>query len=464
MSPNRIQYPMSKSTATRMLLNVNSTGAVVFHRTTTRFAFTLLLAIAATISQPSRQAFAQDTTGTPSDASKPESERLPPGYEAPPEKLAIMELDRPLLSKEELAKLKKDAWNSFNRIRTECDLSANGKRIIEGSIRFRLAEMTVKEDQSKLLRLHQQFVGELTTVGGVGKKASEIQDMTKALGQELVKQVPNVLKNNFYARLHATEILGEINYAPAYDVLIGIMQAKDITEDEENGQPEAVKIAAVSSLTRILRFANPTPKERLAIAFALVAELRKPDAFWWRQQRMIDALRYCNIPGIDQGNNDQPFVVEALVAIVKDNQRAWIVRTRACYALGRVPFPKTVRVDDVITAICECALEMCAAANANPRDLNWKRCFANLYFAFQPANGKDKDKDKDLNTELQGPGGLLTRNSGASKKAYEVLIPIFNDVRIASTDIHIAKPPAPENEKKLSDFVRARNGGQAKND
>lgn len=459
MSPNRIQYPMSKSTAARMLLNVNSTTAVVFNRTTTRLAFALLLAFAATVSLPSRPASAQDSTGAASDASKPESERLPPGYEAPPEKLAIMEMDRPLLSKEELAKLKKDSWNSFNRIRTECELNANSKRIIEGSIRFRLAEMTVKEDQSKLLRLHQQFVGELTTVGGPGKKQAEMQEMTKALGQELIKQVPNVLKNNFYARLHATEILGEINYSPAYDVLVGIMQAKDITEDEENGQPEAVKIAAVSSLTRILRFANPTPKERLAIAYALVAEIKKPDAFWWRQQRMIDALRYCNTPGIDQGDNDRPFVVEALVAVVKDNQRAWIVRTRACYALGRVPLPKSVRVDDIVTAICECGLEMCAAVNANPRDLNWKRCFANLYFAFQPANGKEKD----MNTESNAPGGLMTKNSGAAKKAYEVLIPIFNDVRIASTDIHIAKPPAEENVKKLSDFLRGRNGGQAAN-
>ena len=456
MSMNRLRYPMLKFTLARKPGFMNCQGQARFVRNATRIVCVIVTTVAIAMSVVDRSAMAQASSEAKSDESKPESERLPGGYQAPPERLAIMDLDRPLLDKDEMAKLKKEAVNKFAMVKQNCDLSPNGKKVIEGAIRYKLAEMTIKDEQSKLPRLHQAFLGEISKIGDNTKKASEIQDMSKQIGQEVLKRMPELLKNNFYVRLHAVEILGEMDFSPASEVLINVLQSNDITADEENGQPEAIKISAVNSLIRILRFAGPTAKERGLIAAAIISELRKSDAFWWRQVRMIEAIRYCDISGVDVGDKDRPFVVETLLSIAKDSERPWKVRTRACYALGRVPIPKSVRIDDVVTAVCECGLQLSNAAAANPRDLNWKKCFANLYFAFQTGG---KEKDKDMDAERRMPGGLLSRASAAAKPAYQVLLPIFNDVRISGDDIYIAKPPSAENIRKLTDFVKSRNSG-----
>lgn len=429
---------------------------------------------------------AQDSPGKAEEV-KPDPDKLPPGYVAPPGRLAIQDRDEPLVTRDELAKMKRDAAN-FTKVRQACDVSPSGRKVVEAFVRFRFAEMTVKELKDKVdpkdaknkskdkdkdkeatkekvevppdvPALHKRFIADVTNIGDRTKKPADIQEMAKVIGQEIVKQVPVLLKNNFYVRLHATQILGEIDYAPAYEVLVQILQSKDITEDEANGQPEAVKIAAINSLTRIVRFATPTVKERTAIAQAIVAELKKPNEFWWKQNRLIDTLRYCDVSGVDIGDNDRPYIIQCLLAVVKDASRPWKVRTHACYALGRVAYPKSANLDEIVTTITECALQLANEAAAEPKNIDWKRCFANIYLAFH-AGGTAKDKD--LDSEGKQPGGLLNRAKGPAQQAYQVLLPIFNDVGLGGNSNTIAKPPTAENLRKLNEFVQSRRlGGNA---
>ena len=423
--------------------------------------------------------FAQESPGT---EVKLDPDKLPPGYVAPPGRLAIQDRDEPLATRDELAKMKRDATN-FTKIRQACDVSPSGRKVVEAFVRYRLTELTVKElkdkvdpkdaknkskekdkDASKekvevppdIPALHKRFIADVTNIGDRTRKPAEIQEMAKVIGQEIVKQIPVLLKNNFYVRLHATQILGEIDYAPAYELLLKILQSKDISEDEENGQPEAVKIAAINSLTRIVRFASPSAKDRAAIAQAIVAELKKPNEFWWKQSRMIDTLRYCDTSGVDISENDRPYIIQCLISVAKDNTRTWKVRTHACYALGRVAYPKSANLDEVVTTITECALQLANEAAAEPKNVDWKRCFANLYLAFQ-AGGTPKDKDLDV--EGKQPGGLLNRAKGIAQPAYQVLLPIFNDVGLGGKTETIAKPPTAENLRKLNDFVQSRRVG-----
>lgn len=420
---------------------------------------------------------------SPGDA-KADPDKLPPGYVAPPGRLAIQDMDQPLVTREELKKLKNDA-NGFTRVRQNCDVSPSGRKVVEALVRFRFAEMTVKELKDKVdpkdakgkakdkdatkekvevppdvPALHKRFIADVTNLGGPAKKPAEIQEMAKVIGQEVVKQAPVLLKNNFYVRLHATQILGEIDYAPAYDLLLRIIQSKDIREDEENGQPEAVKIAAINSLIRVVRFTSPTAKDRVAIAQAIVAELKKPNEFWWKQIRLIDTLRYCDTSGIDIGDNDRPYIIESLIAIAKDANRPWKVRTHACYALGRVAYPKVANMEEVVTTVSECALQLANEAAAEPKNVDWKRCFADLYFAFQ-AGGTSKDKDMDAEGKM--PGGFLNRIKTLSQPAYQVCLPIFNDVGLGGTTNMIAKPPTAENLRKLNEFVQSRGVGSTSN-
>ena len=388
---------------------------------------------------------------------QPDPDWLPPSFQPAPEPLAIMSLEQPIVTKEELAKLKKDFAGKFTKALLQCDLSASGKQIIEGGIRFKLAEMTLQEkkkdfpDFYKLPELHKTLMREITTgIGGPNIKPGEIALMTQFVNQEIVRQIPELLVNNFYVRLHAVLILSEMDFAPAHVLLLQVIQAKDIHEDPEKGQPEAIKIAAVQGLVRILRFTAPPVKDRSVIAAAIVDELKKTETHWWYQLRLIECLRYMTV-SIDAGNN-KPFVIDTLLDVVKDPKRTWPVRAKACYALGRVPIPAAVNQTDVVTTVADFALQLSNAAAARPNNPTWKNCFWDLYLTFKPDGTKDKSgRDKDQDAEQKNPGGLLARFKQAAQPAYEVIVPICSGVIQG-------KAPDPGDVMKLSAFVKGRLG------
>lgn len=366
--------------------------------------------------------------------------KLPPRFQPPPAPLEIMTLDLPIATKDELDKLKKEALPKFNKIKTECDLSAQSRKVIQDFIRYKLAIMTVKDvpdrgpkeqpipQVTQLPQLHQRFIAtDIANIGNPAVRPAEKAAFVEFLNKEIVRQMPELLRNNFYVRLHAVMILGEMDYAGAYELLLHVIQAKDIHVDREAGQPEAVKIAAAMGLIRILRFANPPPlpKERNAIAHAVISELMKAETHWWFQLRLIEALRHCDIQGVDPGNNNKPFVVDALVTIIKDPNRHWYVRAKACYALGRVPLPPSIVPGDVITVVADFAWEMATEAAGKPNNPGWKGCFWDLYLAFKP---NDTAKEKDLDAEKKLAGGFLARTKQAATPAYNLIVPIVSDV------------------------------------
>ncbi len=387
----------------------------------------------------------------PADELKIDPDTLPAKWQPPPKPLAIMDLELPIATKEELAKLKKE-WQKFSKVKNDCDLSQQGRAVIQASIRYRLAEMTaitpsvMKDKPKELPELHRQIITEISVNNNSVKRPVDVAAMAEAINKEVVKQIPELLRNNFYVRLHAVLILSEMDFAPAYEILLSVVQSKDILEDAVDGQPEAIKIAAVNGLIRILRFAKGPVKDRTTIANAVVEELKKKENYWWFQKRLVESLRYCDIAGVDVGNNNRPFVVDTLISIIKDPERHWRVRAVACYALGRVPLPAAVKPEDVVTTIAGFALDLANAAAADPSNPMWKRCFTDLYLAFKP---HDTPKEKDLDAEEKLPGGLLARIKGPSQPAYLVIVPIVNDVLNG-------KSPEAGNVKKLSDFVQAR--------
>ena len=382
---------------------------------------------------------------------------LPPTWKAPPERLPIVDLDQPIATKEELEKIRKDSLQKYSKTRIDADLSAQGKKVIEDSIRYKLAYMTLKDVPGKnppepqvlqLPQLHKRFIEEVQNVGGGIVRPAAAAAMVDFIGKEVVRQIPPLLKNNFYVRLHAVMILGEMDYAPAYALLLQVIAAPDIHDDPVNGQPDAIKIAAASSLIRLLTFAVPpaTVKDRTIIAHTVVDELTKnPKMHWWLQIRLIEVLRHCDITGVDAGNN-KPFVVDLLVAIIKDTNRLWTVRAKACYVLGRVPLPPTIRPADVVTTVADFALQLSDAAAAKPNNPAWRGCFWDLYLTFRPNN---PPKGKDLDAENKLPGGFLARIKPEAQPAYDVIVPIVNDVL---ND----KAPAAGSRQALGTFVKGR--------
>jgi len=378
---------------------------------------------------------------------------LPPGYQPPPPPLAIMDLEAPLATKEELNRLNKDYVGKFSKVKLEAKVDAESLKIIEGFVRYRLAYMTTlpkdsredkKDTQEKLPALHRSFLTEISTAG-LAKNPAQVTAITNAIGKEVCKQMPELLKNNFYVRLHSVMILGEMDFAPAHELLLQVIQAKDINEDPDNGQPMAIKVAATNGLIRLLTFANPTPtvKERMTIAHAVIGELANNKVLAWYQVRLIEVLRTLDIGGVEAGDNNRPFVVEALLAIIRDKDRIPYVRAKACYAIGRVPIPAGVNANDVVAAVSDFALQLATAAAAQPNNPMWKSCFWDIYLAFHAFNTKDQDAEK------KRAGGLLAVTSMKSvvQPAYDVIVPIVNDILSG-------KAPSAANLDKLKAFVK----------
>ena len=381
---------------------------------------------------------------------QPDPDALPQGFRPAPEPLAIMSLDQPILSKEELAKLKKDVTGKFSRVLRDCDLSAAGKQVVKSSIRFRLAEMTQPEKRKDLPELHKTLMREITTgiTSNPGIKPADVAAMLQFVNQEVVDQIPELLVNNFYVRLHAVLILSEIDFTPAHVLLLQVIQAKEITEDPLLGQPPAVKIAATQGLIRILRFTSPTVAQKTTIAHALIDELQKTNTYWWYQWRLVEGLRYVTV-AVDAASN-KPFVVDALIAVIKDPKREWIIRAKACYAIGRIPIPASVNSSDIVTVISDFALQLSNEAQAKPNNPIWKNCYWDVYLAFKSDGSKDKDgKDKDMDAEKRVVGGLLARVKPTAQPAYDLIVPIVRDA------LH-GKAPAAEDVKNLGSFVKSR--------
>ena len=399
---------------------------------------------------------------------------LPPNFQPPPKPLAIMELDQPIVTSEELAKLKVfvSGANRFTKALRNADLSTEGRQAIEGGIRYRLAVMTLPENrrdtsqenrkESKdgkekpaeplkdLPELHKKFMTELGNIGQLNGKPQDIQNAIQFVHGEIVKQIVPLLTNNFYVRLHGVLILSELDFAPANVLLLQVIQAKDFGEDEVKGQPEAIKIAATQGLIRILRFAVPQAavKDRTLIAHALVEELLKPDIHPWYQRRLVEALRYMDI-SIDVGNRNQPFVVDALLNVIGDAKRLWIVRAKACLALGRVPVPAGFDHEQIVTVVTNFALQLSKEAAAKPAIPYWKNCFMDVYLGFKPLN------DKDLDAGKKAPGGFLNSIKAAAQPAYNVIVPIVRDALQG-------KSPAAADVQKLETFMRARTPANGK--
>ncbi len=103
-----------------------------------RVGFVLLAAMSLIVVSASKSTIAQDAAAK-SDEVKTDSDKLPPGYEAPPDRLAIMDLDAPLADKDELARYKRDSAN-FTKVRQACDTSPAARKAVEAYVRYRFAE------------------------------------------------------------------------------------------------------------------------------------------------------------------------------------------------------------------------------------------------------------------------------------------------------------------------------------
>ena len=215
------------------------------------------------------------------------SEELPPNYTPPKDRNPLLDLDMPIALPDELEKLKKED-GKFQQVLNKAQSDDAGKAIIKAGIRYRLAQMTLKEnyqaENSKkqayfITTLRNNLRRDLNGAGSAAKdlKPAAITEFRRNLMLEFVKQAAPLLENNLYVRIQVVILMGELElvvgdaskgiateaFTPVFDTFVKVIL--------DPKQDVSVKIAAVNGLTRILKIGTANVNERTRIAEAVIS-------------------------------------------------------------------------------------------------------------------------------------------------------------------------------------------------
>lgn len=363
-------------------------------------------------------------------------EALPPNYTPPKDRNPLLDLDMPIALPDELEKLKKED-GKFQGVLNKAESDDAGKAVIKAGIRYRLAQMTLKEnhqaENSKkqpyfITKLRNDLRRDLNGAASAARhlKPEAIKEFRRNLMLEFVKQAAPLLENNLYVRIQVVILMGELElvsgdaskgiateaFTPVFDTFVQVIL--------DPKQDVSVKIAAVNGLTRILRIGTPNVIERTRIAEAVISELDSVNAAdrpseGWYELRLVGTLGSAALDQLKQA-----IVVTALKKVVSDPKRSWTVRTEAAKALGRVPLPPASNPASVVFVVGEMALQLSKAAQQAPADPQWKSAFWKTYLAFWPVDANEKDVTK------ANKAGLLNNPvvAGGAKAASAHITPL----------------------------------------
>jgi hypothetical protein len=355
---------------------------------------------------------------------------LPENFAPPAAKAEVMELDQPLAMKDEIDKLKKDFAKYQMVLRTGKTGDAD-KALLKNGLRYRLALMCLKQNRMELSKLHEDLTRDLNSAASApdAPNANAVRSFRQVVLQELVNQITPLLTTQpFHVRLHLVLLLSELNlseestkfilkqeaFTPATGPLLQVISSAD--------QPEGVKIVAANGLARHLRLGTANIGLRVQIAQALVAELENKKSHPWYQMRLASALGAVDVDLV-QG---KPIIVDALKAVMADNQRTWGVRAEAAKSLGRVPLPAASNPPTVTQAVAAFSLELAKAAQQSPQtkadESKWKSEFFKVYLAFQQVDAND------LMADRKSKAGLLNSPSASARPAYNLIVPLVSAI------------------------------------
>lgn len=398
---------------------------------------------------------------------------LPPGYVPPRDPPDMMLEEKQLLTPEEQEQFKKELSNKYSKlIRNGNIRGAEVKAGVRNGIRYRLNELTIAKNRRDLSKIRERLtIQDLRQAGATGGlKVDQLREFRRELLTMIVEETEKLFDNNYYVRLQAAIMLGELNLMEE-DLAKGIAReafppaAKPLCRvilDPE--QPEAVKIVSVLSLIRIMRQGNPNVEQKREVAAAAVAELKRTDTNYWYQTRLAEVLGSIDVQ-LDL--NRDPFVFNALNSVLQDRDRDLRVRVQAAWSLGRHPLVPQVDLQRLSADIAAVGLDLAQKHAANPGRAQWKRCAYVLYLAFQ---AKDKN---DMEASRQRAGGLLNNPAtvAPAKEAYNQLLPVITSVikgdPVAPEQIQalakwldtMPKPPKPPKPPTKPDGAPVGNGG-----
>lgn len=388
-------------------------------------------------------AYGQADSKAEGNAAENSETGLPPNYEPPRDPPPEMLFEKHILTPDELKRINpRQFQNKYLKRLRAGDLKSDAAKgeALDG-IRYRLNELTIRDNLKRLAELRTRFTGsggDLYQAGRLMDKADKVKEFRRELLNLVIKEVEPLFENNYYVRVQAALILGELNlveedaaakipreaFAPAAVPLTKVLL--------DPNQPEGVKIVCVLSLVRILQIGNPNVQEKRDIALALVSELTRPpdQTTPWYQRRLAEALGYVDV-ALDL--NRAPFVFNALTSVLNDPDRASKTRMQAAWSLGRIPLDPQVDIPKMVVDVASLGKELAQVQAAQPKNQNLRSCALLLYLAFQAKDNTDRGA-KGAKGE-NNLGGLLNDKAtvGIAKDAYQQVLPIVREIIAGKT-------------------------------
>jgi hypothetical protein len=397
------------------------------------------------------------------DADKPESDdnegmkssaeqnrnALPPGAYIAPPRPAEFAINKPLTTDEQ--------WNKWSRGKSHGDFSARvqagdrdgqSDRIVQDGIREQIYAMSLpalRDAKSERFVLSEIVQGLLRTVrtAAAKKPAGDQRQYRAFILDEIIKGCRELADNQFYVRLNATMLLGNLFiveaspgtkndpefYTPAFDALMEVL--------DRPGQSEAVKIAAINGLQNAALYGAPSllAHQNTQLAKKLISELEKPGANEWYQERLCDVLS-----SIDQVHdlNGQPFIVQALAKVLFDTGRPLCARAAAARALGRAQLDASIDLNVIAYGIADLSRQMIEARNDGKKHVR-RWCIANVFLAFWAKNPYEKSRRAGLLDRVEEP--TYSKYKKAVTEVWGLVRPMVVEELRHRSVVNVAFPP-----------------------
>jgi len=388
----------------------------------------LVLAGSVVFSASGHVLFAEDGPEQKPAQKKPAKSGQPDGddSQATAEEPTVFSISKPLTSDEAWKKWSegKDHRDFTNRVDSG-ELDRDAMQVISNGIREQVYAMTLPTQRDNLGSLVAGILRSVHTAAGQ-KNAATQRAIRAAMMREIIKSCHDLGDNQFYVRLNATILLGNLFIVPenpvnrtppeffdeAFAALMEVL--------ERPGQPEGIKLAAVNGLRNAALYCIPPlqPSQKILLATKLLVELEKTNTCEWYQARICETLG-----SLDQiyDLDGRPFIVHALAKALYDHNRPLYARAAAAKALGRAQLPPTIDLNVVAYGIADLSRQIVETRNDRKKHVN-RWCVTDVFLAFRPKDTAEHARRAGLLNRVDEP--TFQKYKGSIKEVYGLILPM----------------------------------------
>lgn len=304
----------------------------------------------------------------------------------------------------------------------------NEKKLVADIIRYKLCELTRKENREKAWDLRLQILRDIAQSPSKGGK----RDVRKFMLKTVVEEAPKLFQYHAVARLNAAILLSELadplyneeeaeGKKPAEPCVRALEPLKKMVEDGK--QLTAVRTWGVNGLARLAALRELKQAKRFEIVDTLVKQLNTSGKeHEWYQMRLAEGLGKVNVISNEE---KRPIVPQALGQVLTDTDRPWLVRAEAAQSIGRLPYDGDIDVGVLAYETARLAQQMTEAYNEKPNLAAWKLCFIKVYGAYKPLDDDDAKEKRGLLMQVDAKPAL-TKYKKVVQEAFDLVLPLVS--------------------------------------